>query len=130
MHIQRRPLSDFPNLEPRVRALIAQGGLSALPTSTYMLYGSAVRGLWTRENAVDINVAFCGADIFRQAAAALASVPRLSLRPDIVTGPEQLIDEADFTVCQLVYFDGAFLMSDVFFEHLAQRLLVIHRVHP
>jgi hypothetical protein len=126
-----RPAQSFRGIGPGLQALLRESGLAAVPAADYVVYGSALRALWTSEAWADLNVAFTTAGARdRHTPELVRRSRRVSCSPRVPPHPDALLDEADFTVCQLLYHDGACRFSPVFFEHLAQRLLVVNRVTP
>ena len=128
MNVLSRPYDAFPNVVSHVEAFLQSTGLAALPGTSYLVYGSTVRALWTREAAADINIAFVGPSA-RETRAAFASPARaLRVRAAPYATATDALAEADFTICQAVFHDGSVHFSEHFFEHVAQRLLVVNRI--
>jgi hypothetical protein len=122
---------SFRGIALGLQTLLRESGLAEVPPADYVVYGSALRALWTGETWADLNVAFTGAAAAeRHAPGLLRRSRRTRCAPCPHPRPDALLDEADFTVCQLLYHDGTCRFSTVFFEHLAQRLLVVNRVTP
>ncbi len=119
-----------PSVLRALRNLLERYDLAALPASEYTLFGSAVRALWTRETTANVNVAFVSESSRAQFAAQLTASPFVVSSPVIYSDPTCVLRDADFTVCQIAFHDGEFLIGSHFFEHVAQRLLTVNRISP
>lgn len=123
-----RPVDEFRGLARALeRVAVPNFGLDFDPAGVY-LYGSVVRAFWSRERPRNVNVAFAAPE----ARATYLRAPRRSAEV-AVAGPlydsvHDLLDAADFTVDQVAYHDGRIYYAERFFEHLAQRLLVVNRI--
>jgi hypothetical protein len=113
-----------------VRRFVSSGPLARVAPSDFFLYGSFVRSVWSREPWEDINLAFRTDSARSEIDPVQLAKQRFSIAPLLYDHPATLLEEADFSVCQAVYCDGCFHLSAVFFEHLAQRLLVVARPLP
>jgi hypothetical protein len=103
--VSSRPLSAFAGLAPHCHELAVRAGVDGRDPGTFSLFGSAVRAAWTREPWRDINI---------------------GLAPD--GNPEAIIEDADFTVCQVAVHNGQLFHGRRFFDDLAQRVLVVRRI--
>ena len=124
--IIRRPIDTFPLIQEQLVALEQQTGLVDLPREGFIMYGSAVRALWTKELCGDINIALLGSERSEPRPAALS--PIVSIAAKEYASAEAILQEADFTVCQLACHDGYLYFTPPFFEHLAQKLLVVNHI--
>ena len=100
-----RPLVAFRGLEAHCRALAVRAGVDGRDSMTYALYGSALRSAWTAEAYSDVNVADLA-----------------------TTSIDEIIDRADFTICQVVAHGQTLYYGPRFLEHLAQRVLIVARI--
>jgi hypothetical protein len=123
-----RPYGAFTGIECGVQRLLAETGLDAIDPETYAIYGSAVRALWTRESAADVNVALLGRASASEIASLLARVPRVRVADRAYRDCDAIIQDADFTVCQAVLHNGNVHFDECFFEHVARRVLLVNRV--
>jgi hypothetical protein len=130
MNVLSRPYEAFPSLAPQIKALLETGWFAPLPRESFLVYGSTVRALWTRETAPDINVAFVGGAGRAAQPSFPAPARSLRVRADPYESVEEAVLEADFTICQAVFYNGCLHFSEPFFEHVAQRLLVVNRIRP
>jgi hypothetical protein len=126
--IDCRRIEEFPMIASKFHMLIEHLGLEDVPPSAYLLFGSAIRSLWSREASADINIAFLDAASYMEFAPRVRNRPRAAILAVPCTSASAILDGADFTVCQAVYHAGEFWFSSTFFEHLGQRLLVVNRV--
>lgn len=130
MNVLSRPYAAFPSFAPHIKSLLETGWLAPLPRESFLVYGSTVRALWTREAAPDINVAFVGV-AGRAVQRTFAPPARaMRVRAEPYDSVHEALLDADFTICQAVFYDGCVHFSEQFFEHVAQRLLVANRIRP
>ena len=102
-----RPLASIPGLASHCRELAVRVGMEGRDPTTFSLFGSAVRAAWTRERWRDINVA-----------------------DDAGATVRAIVEEADFTVCQVAVHGGQLFHGPRFFEDLERRVIVVNRISP
>lgn len=123
-----RPYAAFTGIERGVERLLAETGLNVIAADRYAIYGSAVRALWTRESAADVDVALVGGASDSEIASLRARVERVSVAQRAYRDCEAIIREADFTICQAVLHNGNVYFDERFFEHVARRVLLVNRL--
>ena len=123
-----RPYAAFTGIAEGVERLLKETGLDALASGSYAIYGSAVRALWTRESAADVNVAFLTSRRGSALPMAFTLGERVKVASRTYRRCEALIRDADFTVCQAALHDGFVYHDARFFEDVARRVLVVNRV--
>jgi hypothetical protein len=120
---EARPIESFPRVAGRIRDLVPALGLEGIPPATYVLYGSFVRALFTREAWSDVNLAFTTSAALREHGAAAAGLPCVAVRPRPAS-VTRLLREADFGIGQIALHAGRLHHHPAALEHTARRVLV------
>lgn len=128
--VTRRSLSAFPGVENTVNDLLLKTGLRDVPPSSYVVYGSFIRSLWTHEAWQDVNVLFRTREDQQQYGGGIHGQWRIHVSEAVADDPETVLHTADFTVCRVAFHDGTLLHGNAFFEHIAQRVLMLHDLDP
>lgn len=121
--IEKLPIKNIRYVDEKLQKFLKASGLFRLDQNEYYLYGSFIRSLWTNEKYNNVNIAFKKKEyliefqkndqfkrIFESSKKEYSSV-------------EQIIYDTDFTICQLVYWNGCIYHIQNYFNTYANRII-------
>jgi hypothetical protein len=121
----------FPIIAEHLRSLRSDFRLNGTSAKSYALSGDGIRALWTREAPALVRIHFTSR------AAEVDFLTRVPLRHaalEIANGngisTAQIVQRGAFTIDQVAWHDGQFIVGHSFFEHVAEQLLVLRNIEP
>lgn len=124
----KKPVSKIITDHQLLIKFINDSGLANFPSNSYVIFGSFIRSLLSNEKINNVNVAFIDSrciSLYNNYEHNTNYKIEVEYTPSVI----RLLNETDFTICQIMYYDGYIYFCKDYFEHYAKKVLFMNCIN-